>query len=38
MVQASNAAEGARFYTPVQTSFEAHPASYTVGSRSLSWG
>jgi hypothetical protein len=31
-------AVGARFSAPVQTGFEAHPASYIMGTRSLSWG
>jgi hypothetical protein len=29
---------GARFSTPVQTVPGAHPASYTLGTGSLSWG
>jgi hypothetical protein len=30
--------EGVRFMPPIQTSSRAHPAPYTMGTRSLSWG
>jgi len=36
-VRGSNPVGGARFYAPVQSGFEAHPASYTVGTVSFPW-
>ena len=37
MVQGSNPVS-ASFSTPIKTASKAHPASYTMGTDSLSWG